>query len=186
MEQAEFALALQHDSSFPGWVNFHFLGDIPPPPSQIPQHHSHFEGNPLLYNSSDPQFTSYTSLYLLITFHAQFVIHEILLLGQKYLGEIGVKRPGSKELSKYILSNELSWKIAFWCFPWVNGMKNSKNNIILSNEMQKYPRYKACFSTEFEKKSIHIYFLPFDKFLKSVWNISCYDKNCREIIISFY
>ena len=131
------------------------------------------------------------SLLIHLSTYSSLFMHSLLYMRFCYwvkniLGEIGVKRPGSKELSKYILSNELSWKIAFWCFPWVNGMKNSKNNIILSNEMQKYPRYKACFSTEFEKKSIHIYFLPFDKFLKSVWNISCYDKNCREIIISFY
>ena len=29
MEQAEFALALQHDSSFPGWLNFRFFGETP-------------------------------------------------------------------------------------------------------------------------------------------------------------
>ena len=40
MEQAEFALALHHDSSFPGWVNFHFYKEASIAYQQL--------GNPLL------------------------------------------------------------------------------------------------------------------------------------------
>ena len=130
MEQAEFALALQHDSSFPGWVNFHFLGDIPLLlPLRSPNIILILRETPFSIILQIPN-----SLLIHLSTYSSLFMHSLLYMRFCYWVKNILEKLESKSLvaknkknvfivCKVVISNEVSWKIALWYFSWVKEWK---------------------------------------------------------------